>query len=143
LGAFRFWSVADGSYTITPWWLATNPVTANPATNGAVGLPAVPTGTVRGTAWHDGNGDGIRQPWETPLAGLVITLDGETEVTDRDGRFAFYAVPPGTYALTANLPAGLTAQIGALEVHEGRGIAAGIAAAAHSSSAVYLPLVFR
>jgi hypothetical protein len=44
LGAFQFWDVANGNYTITPWWSAVHPITANPATNGAVGLPAVPAG---------------------------------------------------------------------------------------------------
>lgn len=46
---FSFWDVVNGSHAITPWWPAVNPAAANPATNGAVGLPAVPAGEVRGT----------------------------------------------------------------------------------------------
>lgn len=46
LGAFRFWNVAEGSYTITPSWLAVNPVAVSTA-SGAVALPAVPSGEVR------------------------------------------------------------------------------------------------
>ena len=75
---FRFWNVPNGSYTITPWWLALNPIAANPNTNGAVSLPAVPAGIVRGTAWLDNNGDGMRQPWESPLAGVPVILNGQT-----------------------------------------------------------------
>lgn len=143
LGAFRFWGVANGSYTITPWWSAVNPAAANPATNGAVGLTAVPAGVVRGTAWLDSNGDGIRQPWESPLAGIPVTVAGQTAVTDAEGRFAVYGVVAGTYGVTAVLPAGLTAEIGPVVVSEGRGAVVGVAAVMGSGFRVYLPVVER
>lgn len=143
LGAFQFWDVANGSYTVTPWWSAANPAAANPATNGAVGLPVVPAGTVRGTAWLDTNGDGIRQPWETPLAGVPVTVAGQTAVTDAEGRFSFYGVAPGTYGVTAVLPNGLTAQIGPAVVGEGRGAVVGVTAVLGSGLRVYLPVVVR
>ncbi|MBE7529392.1 MAG: carboxypeptidase regulatory-like domain-containing protein [Ardenticatenaceae bacterium] len=143
LGAFQFWEVANGSYTITPWWPALQPVTANPATNGAVGLPAAPAGTVRGTAWLDTNGDGIRQPWESPLAGISVTVAGQTGVTDGNGRYAFYGVAPGTYGVTAVLPNGLTAQIGPAVVSDGRGAVVGVTAVPQSGFRVYLPVVVR
>ncbi|MBK7916568.1 MAG: hypothetical protein IPJ94_09940 [Chloroflexi bacterium] len=143
LGTFRFWDVATGSYTIIPWWLAVNPAAANPTTNGAVGLPAVPAGVVRGTAWLDTNGDGICQPWESPLAGVPVTVAEQMRVTDGNGRFAFYGVAAGTYGVTAVLPGGLTAQIDNVVVGTGRGTAVGITAVAQSGFAVYLPLIVK
>jgi hypothetical protein len=143
LGLFRFWNVPNGSYTITPWWTALNPKAANPATNGAVTLPAVISVMVRGTAWLDNNGDGIRQPWETPLAGVPVTLVGQSMVTDEQGRFAFYGMAAGNYTLTANLPTGLTAHIGSVVVTAGRGAAIGIAAQTASGFKIYLPVVAR
>lgn len=143
LGAFRFWDVADGSYTITPWWSAVNPAAANPATNGAVGLPAAPAGTVRGAAWLDGNGDGIRQHWESPLAGIPVSVAGQMGVTDGNGRFAFYGVAAGVYGVTAVLPAGLTAEVGPVVVGEGRGAVVGITAVLGSGYRLYLPVVVR
>jgi len=127
LGVFRFWDVAVGNYTITPWWLAVNPAAANPATNGAVTFPAVPAGTVRGAVWLDENGDGIRQPLETPLAGVPVTVAGQTVATDADGRYSFYGIVPGTYPVVAQLPSGLTEQIGAAVVSADRGAVVGIA----------------
>jgi len=147
LGSFRFWDVASGSYTITPWWLAVNPATANPATSGAVRLPAVPAGEVRGTAWLDTNADGIRQPWETPLAGVTVTVAGQTAITDAKGRYTLYSVAPGTHTLTTSLPSGLTAEIGAMTVGEGRGAAVGVAAVPGSiptdGHELFLPVVAR
>jgi hypothetical protein len=126
LGAFRFWDVPAGTYTVTPWWLALQAMAANPATNGAVGLPAAPAGVVRGAAWLDGNRDGLRQPWESPLAGVQVTLAGQPSATDQNGRYAFYNVAAGTHTLSATLPAGLSAALGPVTVSSGRGAAVGI-----------------
>ncbi|MFO7633070.1 MAG: SdrD B-like domain-containing protein, partial [Caldilinea sp.] len=146
LGMFRFWQVASGGYTITPQWQALDPAAANPATQSGVGLPAVPPGVVRGAIWLDSNRDGVRQPWETPLAGAPVMLNGAMVATDGDGRYAFFGVAPGTYALTAALPAGLDAWTGDVTIREGRGAVLGIAVAATASSSEsrqYLPLVGR
>jgi hypothetical protein len=108
-----------------------------------VGLPAVPAGTVRGTVWLDGNNDGLRQPWESPLAGVVVTAAGQTAVTDGNGRFAFYGVTAGTYGVTAVLPFGLTAEVGSVAVSEGRGAVVGVAAVVGSGFRLYLPVAVR
>lgn len=39
------------------------------------GVPALPGGEIRGTLWHDVNGDGQRQVDEGPLAGRTVFLD--------------------------------------------------------------------
>lgn len=127
----------------SPWWQAVNPTAADPATNGAVGLPAVPAGVVRGTAWLDSNGDCIRQPWESPLAGVPVTAAGQTAVTDADGRFCFYGIAPRTPGVTAVLPDGLTAQVGPAVVSEGRRAVAGIAAVERRGWSLYLAVVSR
>jgi hypothetical protein len=142
LGFFRFGNVPNGSYAITPWWLATNPMTATSAAGG-VQLPAVPAGVVRGTAWLDANGDGIRQPWESPLGGVPVTVAGQTVATDEQGRYASYGIAAGTYNLTANMPAGLTAQLGPVMVSAGRGAVLGIGAVVQRGAQIYLPLVLQ
>jgi PKD repeat protein len=146
-GLFRFWAVATGNYTITPWWPAVNPTTATPATSGAVRLPAVPAREVRGTVWLDTNTDGIRQPWETPLAGVTVTVAGQTASADAEGRYSFSSVAPGTHTLTASLPSGLTAEIGAVAMGEGRGAVVGVAAVPGSIPTdgyeLFLPVVAR
>ena len=50
----------------------------------------------------------MRQPWETPLSGVPVTLDGgDSVVTDADGRYTFANVVTGTHTLDVNLPDGL------------------------------------
>lgn len=143
LGIFRFWNVANGSYTITPRWLALQPVTANPATNSAVGLPAAPADMVRGTVWLDSNRDGVRQAWETPLAGVPVTVAGQTAVTDSSGRFTFAGVAAGAHQLVAALPDGLQATVAQATVSAGHGAVVGIAAIERRGWSLYLPVVSR
>lgn len=68
--------------------------------------------------------------WETPLAGIQVTLAGATELTGADGRFVFRDIAPGTYTLSAALPAGLTATLGPVTVNSQRGAVVGIPATA-------------
>lgn len=60
------------------------------------------TGTVRGTVWHDLDGDGVREAGEPGLAKVVVTRLGTSEraVTGADGTWRM-TVPAGTVTLTA------------------------------------------
>jgi hypothetical protein len=146
LGSFQLWDVADGIYDVTPGWQALQPQKAsiNGGIGGALALTAVPAGVVRGTAWLDANGDGLRQPWETPLAGFTVLLDSNRSmVTDQDGRYAFYQVAPGSYTITLDLPSGLQTSIPNLSITEGRGAVIGLPTIMNSEVIIYLPLVRR
>ncbi len=145
-GHLLFFDAPNGSYTLTPGWSAVEPVevTVNAANAAAETLPAVDPGVVRGTVWHDANWDGRRQPWEAPMSGILITLDGGiTATTDEDGRFLFLGVAEGPHTLTAELPEGLEASLPSFETGDGRGAAAGVAAAVPVDHAIYLPLITR
>jgi protocatechuate 3,4-dioxygenase beta subunit len=72
-----------------------------------------------------------------------VTLDGETAVTDANGRFLFINIAPGSYGVTAVLPDGLTAHIGPVVVTEGRGTAVGIVASGGEGFRLFLPVVVR
>jgi hypothetical protein len=143
-GSVLFWNVDPGSYTVEPWWTAADAanVTLGASSGGGFGLPAVDPGVIRGTLWRDSNDDGLRQPWESPLSGVIVTLDGTTNVTtDENGRYTFVNVASGEHTLTAALPEGLSANLPPFTVTDGRGAAVGVAA--KSGSTIYLPLVTR
>jgi hypothetical protein len=64
--------------------------------------------------WIDANGDGIQDPTEKPIAGVLVTLyDGSgnpiaTTVTDANGNYLFSNLEPGTYSVGfTNLPDGV------------------------------------
>ncbi|MCB0010174.1 MAG: hypothetical protein KDE04_27100, partial [Anaerolineales bacterium] len=100
-------------------------------------------GVVRGTVWHDADRDGLRQPWETPLAGLAVTLNGQTLFTDAQGRYEFVGVPEGSYSLAVALPAGLEATLPTITVGPNRGVVAGIPAAPPAAYQLFLPITTR
>ncbi len=107
-------------------------------------LAAVGPGVVRGTLWLDANDDGLRQPWEAPLAGVSISLDGNrSTVTDQNGRYTFFQVAPGSYTLTVDLPSGLQTSIPDFSVTEGRGAVIGLPTTMNSGGIIYLPLIQR
>ena len=75
------------------------------------------TGTLTGVAFVDGNGNGVLDPGEATLPGVVVTLSGTASgsnkavnvaaVTDANGDFTFQQVFPGTYSLSAGSVTGL------------------------------------
>jgi SdrD B-like protein len=71
-------------------------------------------GVIGGVKFEDANGDGIREPGESPLSGVTILLGTgigaplQTTVTAADGTFLFSNVAAGTYLLTESVPVGFT-----------------------------------
>lgn len=81
-------------------------------------------GSLVGSAYIDANDDGIRQPGETPLAGVTVTLSGTTAAgqdicaaraalnpslgctatTASDGGYRFDDLPAGSYTLVESQP---------------------------------------
>ena len=102
-------STANDPQTITVVAGATTP--ADP-----VGY--APTGTLRGLAWLDADGDGLQEASESPLAGTLVSLwedtDGDgvadaftaTTPAATDGTYVFNGLPPGDYEVRFSLPAG-------------------------------------
>jgi PKD repeat protein len=129
-GLGLFLGTPPGSYTLAATTPAVQGQAITLATAAGLGaaLAAVAPGQVRGAAWLDVNRDGLRQPWETPLAGIPVTLASASAVTDADGRFIFQGIAPGIYTLSAVLPTGLTATLGPATVSSQRGAVVGIPA---------------
>jgi parallel beta-helix repeat protein len=148
-GSVLFWDVAPGSYTVEPWWTAAASTDVILGTNsgGGLGLPAVPPSVVRGVLWLDSDGDGVRQPWESPLSGIAVALDGGAAVvTDDHGRYTFVNVSTGEHVLEPQLPTGLAATVPALQLSAGRGAALGIpvsSATTNDSNVIFLPIILR
>jgi hypothetical protein len=146
LGSFRFGQVSVGKYLLTPYWQAAAAVESEVKLQRGsyVAFGAIPAGIVRGTAWLDSNNDGVRQAWEAPLAGVKVSLAGiGTTLTDQHGRYTFYRVPAGSYALSVEPVAGLAVKVGPVSVVEGRGAAFGLAFRLSSGYAIHLPVILR
>ncbi len=68
--------------------------------------------TVGDRVWNDLNGNGIQDPDEPGLSGVVVELrnkDGvviATTTTDSNGFYVFENVTPGTYSVTFKAPSG-------------------------------------
>ena len=65
--------------------------------------------------FNDLNQNGVLDPGEPPVAGVVVTLEGTTgsgnpvnvvTVTDGAGAFYFSGVIPGSYTVTETVPVG-------------------------------------
>ena len=74
----------------------------------------VQPGAIEGSIWFDRDGDGTREPEDSPILGRVVWLDtdgdgvldpGERrDGTDGTGKFAFPDLQPGTYVVRQFLP---------------------------------------
>jgi len=143
-GKFLFWNVPPGNYSLEAQYAAAASATVSPQTSGGVAIGVVPSGVVRGLLWLDTNKDGLHQPWEAPLSGVILTLDGGASATsDEQGRYSFINVTPGSHTLTAALPQGLSDFSSAFTLADGRGAALGIAATLQTEYAIYLPLALK
>ncbi len=115
-------TTATPTGTSTP--LATPTATGTPTPSvraiHAVRLPLVgknfcPAGaTITGLVWEDGNGDGLRDPEEPPLAHAILTLWAgdvalQSHVTGEDGQYDFSGLVPGLYRLVMTDPPGYRA----------------------------------
>jgi len=70
-------------------------------------------GSIHGTKWEDGNGNGVRDKGEAGLSGWTIEItDGDefndSTVTDENGAYVFMNLDPGTYTVTEVGQAGWT-----------------------------------
>lgn len=88
------------------------PVTLNADVQTEIGIGAMEMATLRGTVWHDLNGDGLWQSEEPGVPGMVVCADGvrnglhyET-LTDADGRYEIRQIRNGTYNVSYNVPDG-------------------------------------
>jgi uncharacterized repeat protein (TIGR01451 family)/fimbrial isopeptide formation D2 family protein len=85
-------------------------------TNNDDSVPVVvsPLVSLGNYTWIDSNRDGIQDPSEAPLPGVVVVLldsDGDevaTTTTDADGLYLFSDLLPGDYTVTFTQPAGYT-----------------------------------
>ncbi len=68
------------------------------------------TGAVVGIAWDDADSDGVRDPDELPLEGLLITAQSAqgtvTATSGVDGSYRLIGLLPGQYTLNATPPPG-------------------------------------
>ena len=138
--------VSPGSYMLASLQTAVAGQSVTLPSGGGVGtgLAVVAPGVVRGMLWLDSNTDGLRQPWEAPLAGANVILGGsQSTVTDQDGRYAFYNVSSGNYVLSAALPPGFQGTFPTVKVVDGRGEAVGLPVTINSGYTISLPLIKR
>ena len=79
------------------------PTTTVPVANNSVG-------GVAGTVWIDTDADDTKDAAEVWIPGVVVTLSGTgsgTATTNSSGAFSFTNLAPGSYAVSAALPAGV------------------------------------
>lgn len=144
-GRSLFLGTAAGGYTLAATSLALQPQSITLVANAGQGaaLAVAAPNTIRGSVWLDSNGDGMRQSWEAPLAGVPVTMAGQTAVTDNNGRFIFIGVAIAAYQLSIALPDGLSTTIIPITISVERGGVIGIAVVERSGWNLYLPLVNR
>jgi cell division septation protein DedD len=93
--------------TATPTATPTGTSTPTPTTT-----PTLPCPGIQGVVFNDLNGNGVRDPGESGLAGAEITLKDSTltpvatYVTGPDGVYFFYNLAPGDYSVVERNPPG-------------------------------------
>jgi len=87
--------------------LLANPPAAAPATS-------PPAEIATGVVFHDRNGNGVRDPGEPGVAGVLVTNSRAVTVTDADGRWSLPAAPP--VILSVVQPSGWQVPVDALSL---------------------------
>jgi SdrD B-like domain len=65
--------------------------------------PVGGTGNLESYVYLDGNDNGVREPNESGVGGIVVILDGIQAVrTDHSGRYRFDGVADGSHRITLN-----------------------------------------
>jgi len=73
-------------------------------------LPGVARARARGVVYEDRNGNGVRDPGEPGISGVVVRRDGEAAVTDHNGAFVFRGTETAPVRIDeTSLPFGLVA----------------------------------
>jgi uncharacterized repeat protein (TIGR01451 family) len=62
--------------------------------------------SILGTVFEDRNGNGARDPTESPLSGVTVNLNGSTKLTSKWGWYTFLIEDTGTYTVTETDPPG-------------------------------------
>ena len=84
--------------------------TANNTASEDTQINAVPaSASIAGSVYADLNNNGFREPNETGIANVLITLGGdknESTLTDANGNYSFDGLQAGTYTVAEDQPAG-------------------------------------
>jgi hypothetical protein len=76
-----------------------------------------PLGRIGDFVWWDQNSNGIQDPGEPGIAGVLVTLSSssgtllDSQWTDANGGYLFINLPAGTYVVTAHAPPGFVATL--------------------------------
>ncbi len=117
-GNYSFAGVTPGSYSVRETdpagFASTTPNTASvsvpPGGSASAQFGDQQQGTVNGTVFSDLNGNGVQDPGESGLGGVVVELldaNGNvivTTTTTGDGSYSFAGVVPGNYSVRINNP---------------------------------------
>jgi hypothetical protein len=121
-------SAANGSYVINVAanqvadtfgnFLASGPLATFyvDLSGGGTGNPPPASGAISGFAFNDANGNGVMDPQELPMVGLLVYIDsnlngqfdpGElSTATDDNGQYSFTGLSDGTYIVREQTPSG-------------------------------------
>ena len=79
-------------------------VTVSHGMSATVDFALTPVGTITGVAFSDTNGNGIKDNFETGIAGITVSITNTniTTVTDNDGMYTIRNVPVGDYVVTVS-----------------------------------------
>ena len=99
-----------------PTTATTDAVTLPVGGHGRVDFGIAEPASVGSTVWIDDDGDGLKDPGEEGIAGVVVELLDASDLivavatTDAEGGYRFEGIPPGTYTVrlvSSTIPAGL------------------------------------